>query len=64
MKTMLFIFLLSGGVDKGPQPIEMPDIVICQREADAILARKKLPGVDHVIVGCMQERLGEETRAN
>jgi hypothetical protein len=59
MKIFLFLWIVIGGVDHGPPPIEMRSMEAC-RKVEAEWNAKAVPdGVDGIAVGCVTERKPE-----
>jgi len=56
MKTFLLLWILVGGVDRGPPAIPMPDMKTCMAKADEYLHATLPPEVQAIRVGCVQER--------
>lgn len=55
IKVWLVLYVISGGVDVGPPPIEVESMAECQSIAASYLTRGIPRGADIIRVGCLQE---------
>lgn len=59
MKVFLLLWLIVGGVDHGPPPIEVETMAECRDVAAEYVARGAPSGVDVMRVGCVEELTGQ-----
>lgn len=59
MKVFLLLWLIVGGVDRGPPPIEVKTMAECRAAAAEYGAKGTPNGVDIMRVGCVEELSGQ-----
>lgn len=59
MKVFLLLWLIVGGVDMGPPPIEVETLAECMAVAAEYVAKGPPSGVDIMRVGCVEEITGQ-----
>ena len=59
MKVFLLLWLIVGGIDHGPPPIEVETMAECRAVAAEYVAKGPPAGVDIMRVGCVEELTGQ-----
>ncbi len=59
MKVFLLLWLIVGGIDHGPPPIEVETMAECRAVAAEYVAKGPPNGVDIMRVGCVEEITGQ-----
>lgn len=59
MKVFLLLWLIAGGVDHGPPPIEVETMAECRSVAAEYVAKGPPAGVDIMRVGSVKELSGQ-----
>ena len=61
MKVFLLLWLIVGGEDIGPPPIEVETMAECRAIAAEYVAKGTPKGVDIMRVGCVEEISGQQS---